>query len=259
MSAPDTDALMAFAERLADAAGAVARRHFRVPAAVAAKPDASPVTSADREGEAAMRALIEAEFPDHGIIGEEFPPTRARAHYLWLLDPIDGTRSFIMGRPLFGTLVALLHEGRPILGLVDHPITAERWLGAPGRGTTLNGRAARARACPGVAEAFLHTTSPDAFAGPDAMAFARLRARAGLTTYGAECYAYGLLASGFLDLVIETGLGPDDYFALAAVVEGAGGVTTDWSGARLDLHSDGRVLAAGDRRAHAEALALLAA
>jgi inositol-phosphate phosphatase / L-galactose 1-phosphate phosphatase / histidinol-phosphatase len=252
------DAFLALAAELADAAGAEIRPAFRTRLAVDDKPDSSPVTAADRAAEAAMRRLIEARFPDHGIIGEEFGRVREEAEFVWVLDPIDGTKSFISGVPLFGTLIALTRRGRPILGIIDQPISRERWVGAAGRRTTLNGSPMRCRECPGLAAATLFATTPDMFAGADAAAFARLAAVAKLVRYGADCYAYGLLAAGFVDLVVEASLKPYDFCPMVAIVEGAGGVASDWRGRDLDLASDGRVAIAGDRRAHAAALALLA-
>ncbi len=231
--------------------------YFRTGVAVEDKADLSPVTAADRAAEAAMRQLIERRFPDHGILGEEFGPTRAEAEHVWVLDPIDGTKSFISGVPLFGTLIALTCAGRPILGVIDQPILGERWSGAAGRASTLNGRTIRVRPCPRLAAASLFATSPDMFHGSDAAAFARVAAAAKLVRYGADCYAYGLLAAGFVDLVLEASLKPYDFCAIAPVVEGAGGVASDWRGSALGLRSDGRVAVGGDRRVHAEALALL--
>jgi inositol-phosphate phosphatase/L-galactose 1-phosphate phosphatase/histidinol-phosphatase len=257
MTAPCPEPFIAFAEELAEAAGAVVRPYFRRPLAVADKADQSPVTAADREAEAAMRELIERRYPEHGIIGEELPPLRPGAEYVWLLDPIDGTKSFITGKPLFGTLVALARRGAPLLGVIDHVMLGERWVGAAGRGATLNGRPARVRPCPELALAALYASSPDMFQGAEADAFARLSSRVKLPLFGGDCYAYGLLASGHVDLVVEATLGADDYFALAAVVAAAGGVMSDWTGAPLGLASDGRVIAAGDPRVHAQALAVL--
>lgn len=257
MTAPCPKPFIAFAEELAEAAGAVTRRYFRRPLAVADKADASPVTAADREAEEVMRELIERRYPAHGIIGEELPPRRADAEYVWLLDPIDGTKSFITGKPLFGTLVALARNGVPLLGLIDHVILGERWVGAVGRGATLNGRPARVRPCPELKSAALYASSPETFQGADGAAFERLRGQVKLPLFGGDCYAYGLLASGYVDLVVEASLGADDYFPLAAVVAAAGGVMSDWSGAALGLASDGRVIAAGDPRAHAQALEVL--
>jgi inositol-phosphate phosphatase / L-galactose 1-phosphate phosphatase / histidinol-phosphatase len=258
MAASIPAARSALAEALADAAGAVIRPYFRQPIAVDDKSDTSPVTIADREAEQAMRALIAAEFPADGIFGEEFGTVREDAEWVWVLDPIDGTKSFISGIPLFGTLIALLHRGRPVLGIIDQPISHERWRGVAGQASTHNGNAIRARQCTDLAAATLFATAPDMFRGADAEAFARLKARAKLTRHGGDCYAYGLVASGFIDLVVEASLKPYDYCAIVPVVEGAGGAMTDWQGQPLGLASDGRVVAAGDRALHKAALALLA-
>lgn len=246
------------AERLADASGAIVRRYFRTTLEVEDKPDGSPVTVADREAEAAIRELIEEAFPDHGIVGEEYGAVRADAKYVWVLDPIDGTKSFITGKPLFGTLIGLLHEGAAVLGVIDQPVLGERWLGARGRPTTLNGRPVHVRPCGELGRAALYATSPHMFEGADKQAFARVRDAVKLPLYGADCYAYGLLACGFADLVVEASLVAYDYCGVVAVIEGAGGVITDWTGAPLGLGSDGRVVAAGDRRSHERALELLA-
>ena len=256
---PDTDLdeFLALALRLADAAGAEIRPHFRNLAAVEEKPDLTPVTVADRAAEAAMRTLIETHFPGHGILGEEFGEMRGDAEYVWVLDPIDGTKSFISGVPLFGTLIALTRRRRPVLGIIDQPISRERWVGISGRPTTLNGTAIRCRACPGLAAATLFATTPDMFKGKDAGCFARLSAAVKLTRFGADCYAYGLVAAGFVDLVLEASLKPYDFCAMVPIVEGAGGIATDWQGRPLDLASDGRILVAGDRRVHEAALKLL--
>jgi inositol-phosphate phosphatase / L-galactose 1-phosphate phosphatase / histidinol-phosphatase len=250
---------LALAIDLADAAGEAIRPYFRRPLAVDEKPDLSPVTAADRAAETAMRQLIARRFPSHGIIGEEFGPEREGAEFVWVLDPIDGTKSFISGVPLFGTLIALAHQGRPILGIIDQPISRERWIGASGHPTTVNGSAIRCRPCDSLRAATVFSTSPDMFRGADAAAYARVAAAAKLVRFGADCYAYGVLAHGLIDLVIEASLKPYDFSAVLPIVEGAGGVASDWRGAPLTLASDGRVLVAGDRRTHREALALLTA
>ena len=257
MSEIEPDAFLAFALSLADAAGDVIRPYFREPLAIRDKADLTPVTAADRAAEETMRALIEERFPEHGILGEEFGRVREDAEFVWSLDPIDGTKSFISGVPLFGTLIALTRGGRSILGVIDQPILRERWVGAVGRPTTLNGAAIRCRACPVLAAATLFATTPDMFKGEDAASFARVSDKVKLTRFGADCYAYGLVATGFVDLVLEASLEPYDFCAMVPIVEGAGGVATDWRGANLDLASDGRILVAGDRRAHEAALALL--
>jgi len=252
-----TDPFLALAVDLADAAGAAIRPHFRQNLTVDDKPDLSPVTVADRAAEAAMRRLIAVRFPEHGIIGEEFGPERADAEFVWVLDPIDGTKSFISGVPLFGTLIALAQRGRPILGIIDQPISRERWIGVAGRATTFNGAPIRCRACPALTTATVFATSPDMFRGGDADSFARVAAAAKLVRYGADCYAYGLVALGLIDLVIEASLKPYDFSAMLPIVTGAGGIASDWQGMPLTLASDGRVLVAGDHRAHAAALRLL--
>ena len=254
----ELEQFLALAAELADAAGAVIRPYFREKIAIEDKPDLSPVTAADRAAEEAMRRLIAARFPDHGIIGEEFGREREDAEFVWVLDPIDGTKSFISGVPLFGTLIALAHNRRPILGIIDQPISRERWAGAAGRPSTFNGQPIRCRRCASLGAATVFSTTPEMFKGADAAAHARIAAAAKLVRYGADCYAYGLVASGFIDLVIEAGLQTYDFTAMLPIVEGAGGVASDWQGRPLDLASDGRVLVAGDARAHQEALALLA-
>jgi inositol-phosphate phosphatase/L-galactose 1-phosphate phosphatase/histidinol-phosphatase len=253
-----TAAQLAFAHDLADEAGKIIRRYFRHKFAIDEKPDHTPVTIADRAAERAMRRLIKARFPTHGIIGEEYGRAQAEAEYVWVLDPIDGTKSFISGVPLFGTLIALTHRGQPILGVVDQPILRERWVGAAGRKTTLNGKRIKTRACASLDRATLFATSPDLFAAGDATGFERLRRAVKLTRFGADCYAYALLASGFVDLVVEAGLKPHDFCALAPVIAGAGGAMTDWQGKALDFHSDGRVVASGDQALASKAREVLA-
>ncbi len=249
------------AGRLAEAARGIARQYFRQGLAIEDKADESPVTRADREAEAAMRALIGAAFPGHGIFGEEFGAENPEAEFVWVLDPIDGTKRFITGNPLFGSLIALLHKQKPILGVIDMPVLEERWLGVAGRPTTFTdrqgSREARVRPCPRLDQATILSTAPEMFQGANGPAFQRLRGTAKLTLYGGDCFNYGLLASGFADIVIEADLAPYDYLAHAAIITGAGGVVTDWRGAALNLDSDGRVVCAGDAACHAEAITLL--
>ncbi len=252
-----TDEFIEFAGRLADAAGAVVRRYFRTPIGFDTKPDASPVTIADREAEQAMRELITAAYPDHGISGEEHGYDQTGADYVWFLDPIDGTRGFLTGQPMFGVLIALTHRGVPILGVIDQPILRERWLGARGRGTTFNGDSARTRGCPDLIHAALYTYDPATFKGVERVTYDQLEAQTALHRYTADCYAYGLLASGFVDIVVESELAPHDFAALVPVIEEAGGTVTDWQGAPLTTASDGHLLAAGDAGLHAKALAVL--
>jgi histidinol phosphatase-like enzyme (inositol monophosphatase family) len=237
---------VALAGVLADAAGDAIRPFYRARFTIETKPDQSPVTQADRASESAIRAILAKLRPDDGVIGEEYGADRPDAPRVWVIDPIDGTRAFVAGRPLFGTLIALIEDGRPVLGVIDQPIARDRWLGAAGRPTTLNGIVAHTRACATVAQAHLATTGPTYFGGDDGVAFENLRKQARDTLWGGDCHNYGLLASGHLDLVVEAGLKLYDYAALVPVVEGAGGRMTDWQGAPLGASSDGRVIAAGD-------------
>jgi histidinol phosphatase-like enzyme (inositol monophosphatase family) len=248
------------AHRLADAAGLVIAAHFRTPIGVDDKADASPVTIADREAEARMRALLAAEVPSHGVLGEEHGADRTSAEWVWVLDPIDGTKAFITGMPLFGTLIALVHRGEPVLGIIDQPISRERWVGVRGAATTWNGRPITTRPCRELASAYMYSTHPGMFAGKDADAYARLGATVKLQRFGGDCYAAGLVALGFADLMVEGSLQAYDYCALVPVVEGAGGVVTGWRGERLGLDAaahGGKMIAAGDRALHAAALELL--
>jgi histidinol phosphatase-like enzyme (inositol monophosphatase family) len=244
----DLDPELALANRLADAAGAAIRVLFRGRWSEERKADRSFVTEADRLAEAAMRAILESERSADGIIGEEYGTRNENSSRQWVLDPIDGTTSFIAGRPIFGTLIALLQDGFPILGIIDQPISKERWAGRIGEPTTFNGKPACTAACRELSDAVLATTSPHLFAGEEVDAFmgvARAVAERKII-YGGDCYNYGLLASGHVDIVCEAGLKLYDYAALVPVVEGAGGIVSDWQGNPLDAQSDGRVLALGD-------------
>jgi inositol-phosphate phosphatase/L-galactose 1-phosphate phosphatase/histidinol-phosphatase len=247
---------IALAEKLADVARRLALEYFRRPLAVETKLDLSPVTVADRTIETEMRKLIRAEFPTHGIRGEEYA-AESGADETWVLDPIDGTKSFITGFPLFGTLIALVHGAVPILGLIDCPALRERWIGVRGAATELNGQAVRTSRCAHLREARLYSTSPDAFNAEDWSTYDRVSRGAALRRFGGDCYIYGLVASGHCDLVIEASLKPHDYFALVPVIEGAGGRLTDWRGAPLDWNSDGRVIAAASESLLAEAVEAL--
>jgi histidinol phosphatase-like enzyme (inositol monophosphatase family) len=255
----DTDRLIAAAEAAADVAGAVVRPFFRAGVASDLKADRSPVTIADRSAEQAMRAVLAERFPDHGVLGEEFGLDRPDARLRWVLDPIDGTRAFITGRPTFGTLIALLDGDTPVLGVIDQPVTGERWIGVAGRTTMfrgpLGGRAG-CRPCASPADAELSCTSPDML-GPDAPRWQRLAGAVRRNYWGGDCYAYGLLALGQIDVVAETTMKLWDWAALVPVVEGAGGRVTDWSGQLLRPGGDGRVLAVGDPALLPQIVALL--
>ena len=239
---------IALANELANAAGAVIRPFFRHTFKMDDKADASPVTEADRAAEAAMRRIIEAEYPRDGIIGEEYGEKSGSTGRVWVLDPIDGTTSFIAGRPIFGTLIALMEDGWPVLGVIDQPIAGERWVGAVGHVSLFNNRPAATRRCPILTHALLATTSPHLFGDDQAGCFLALASKVARPRliYGGDCYNYGLLASGHVDLVVEAGLKIYDFAALVPIVEGAGGMMCDWSGGPLNADSAGDVIALGD-------------
>jgi len=254
-----THSFIDLGNRLADTSRAILRGYYRRKLAILDKADESPVTQADRECEAALRKLIAETFPDHGIFGEEFGTERGDAEFLWVLDPLDGTRAFITGRPMFGTLIALLYQDKPIMGIIDMPILGDRWIGAQSRPTLLNGETCTARSCESLAGAYLSTVSPQAFPNPAAFGkFETVRGKVKNVSYGGDCYQYGMVATGFIDLVVEANLGIYDFLSLVPVIEGAGGIITDWQGQALTRHSGDKVLACGDRRIHAETLPLLA-
>ncbi len=256
----DAAAFLAFAHRLADAAGGAILPHFRNLTGVSDKGGSSfdPVTEADRAAELAMRALIETHYPDHGISGEEFPGRPANGPYQWVLDPIDGTKAFICGLPLWGTLIGLSENGRPALGMMDQPYLGERFWSA-GKGAYFRTRSGEARIvarpCAALGEAVLGATTPDMFQGGDAERFAGLSRACRMTRFGGDCYMYCMLAAGLVDIVAEAALKPFDIAPLIPVIEGAGGVVTDWDGG--DASKGGRVLAAGSPAIHEAALKIL--
>jgi histidinol phosphatase-like enzyme (inositol monophosphatase family) len=260
---PAAKDLLSFAHELADLSGAAILPYFRRSLRVTNKQAGAgfdPVTAADRAAERAIRAAIAKRFPDHGILGEEFAAVDGSGRHRWVVDPIDGTRAFIMGSPLWGTLIGLLDGGKPLLGVMDQPFTRERFWGH-GRIARMQGpegkpRRLRTRGCSRLAEAVLTSTDPELFASREERAgFARVKARARMTRYGGDCYSYCLLAAGLVDVVIEAGLKPHDIVALVPIIEGAGGRVTTWDG--KSALEGGRIVAAGDPRVHQEALELL--
>jgi len=251
----------AFVDQLAAVSGETIRPFFRTALGVENKSRSGgfdPVTAADRAAEAAMRTLIKTTFPEHGILGEEFDAERPDAEYVWVLDPIDGTKSFICGMPAWGTLIALTRRGEPIYGMMHQPFTSEHFTG-DGSAASYRGpagdRALRTRACAELKGAVLLTTSPLLMREADRQCFGRVEGAVRLSRYGGDCYAYCMLAAGQVDLVIETELKPYDVLPLIPIIEGAGGVVTSWENGRP--HCGGRVIAAGDRRLHAQAMELL--
>jgi histidinol-phosphatase len=251
----------AFVDRLATISGETILPFFRTALGVENKAQGGgfdPVTAADRSAETAMRRLIRQTFPDHGIIGEEFGSEHTDAEYVWVLDPIDGTKSFICGMPMWGTLIALLRRGEPVYGMMHQPFTRESFNGDGGaaryRGPA-GERALMVRHCAELSQAILATTSPLLMKDADRAQFSRVEKAVRLSRYGGDCYAYCMLAAGHVDLVIETELKPHDILPLMPIIAGAGGVVTAWDGG--PAKAGGRVVAAGDARVHAAAMKLL--
>ena len=251
-----------FANHLADLSQVIANKYFRIPNGEISKEDDSPVTKADREIEETIRREIEENFSDHGIIGEEYGDKNTEADFVWIVDPIDGTSSFIVGRPIFGTLIALTYKGKSILGIMNQPITRERWVGIDGYGSTFNGDRIKTRDCFEISEAVMCASSSYHFQGEDEKILKKISAltkyqKIGGIIYGGDCYSYASLASGFVDIVIDPGLKVYDYAALVPIIEMAGGVITDWEGNDLELKSGVRVIAAANKELHAKALQII--
>ncbi len=249
-----------FVDQLATASGETILPFFRTALAIENKKVGGfdPVTAADRAAEQTMRAIIRKQFPDHGILGEEYGSEDTDAEYVWVLDPIDGTKSFISGMLAWGTLIGLMRFGEPVFGLMNQPFTRERFSGDGGgaqyRGPNGN-RDLRVRGCAGIDDALMFTTSPLLMNRSDRAAFGRLEDKVKLSRYGGDCYAYCMLAAGHVDLVIETELKPYDILPLVPIIAGAGGIVTTWDGG--SPKAGGRIIAAGDARVHDAAMALL--
>ena len=261
---PDEDwiKLSQFAETLADAAAQITVSAFRHVVPMENKlegPGFDPVTKADRDAEAKIRHLIEDQFPAHGIDGEEYGQMRMEAEWRWILDPIDGTRAFISGLPTWGTLIALAYRGSPVIGIIDQPYLKERYLGNP-QGAYLNGTPIKTRSLKALNKATLTTTDPDLFQDRNEKAgFQALKNKCQLIRYGLDCYGYAVMASGHMDLVLESGLNSYDMAALVPVIRGAGGVATDWNGIPVDQDGavEGQILAAANADLHGEAVRIL--
>jgi len=251
------DEHIALATAMADAARRVLTTHADDALGVSVKPDRSLVTEIDLRIEAELRAMIADRFPSHGIIGEEAGTEAADTEAVWILDPIDGTAPFIVGLPVYGTLIALAIEGVPLLGIIDIPGVDARWLGAPGRPTTCNGRPVRVRPCAGLAQALMTNSNQDYIPPADRPALEALRGATATRVYGGAALNYGRLAEGRTDLALDAGQKVFDFAPFRPVIEGAGGVITDWRGAPLTIGSSGHLLASGDARVHRQALDLI--
>ncbi|MGE4371871.1 MAG: histidinol-phosphatase [Xanthobacter sp.] len=261
MSAMDVKALDEFVHTLAAQSGQVILPYFRTAMRMDDKGGAygfDPVTEADRAAEKVLRDMIGAAFPDHGIIGEEFDALAGHSDYVWVLDPIDGTKSFVSGMPAWGTLIGLLKAGAPLYGMMHQPFIGESFYGdstkAHYRGPA-GARALQTRACARLEDAVLFTTSPRLMNEADRVIFSTVEDQVRLSRYGGDCYAYCMLAAGQVDLVIETELKLHDIAALIPIIEGAGGVITTWEGE--SPAKGGRIVAAGSRAVHEQALKML--
>lgn len=253
----DYDKLFAgFINQLAGAAGEVALKYFRKVIPVDDKQDKSPVTQADREIEQVLRAMINKQFPTHGIFGEEFGNENIDAEFVWCLDPIDGTKSFITGRPMFGTIIGLLHEGKPQVGVVDQAYTRERWFGITNTVATHNGTPIRVAPPRRLAAARLYTGSINMFEGENFEGYLRLCRAAKLTQTSCDCYACGLLAMGWADVWVEQCLKLYDVAGVAPIISGAGGFIGDWQGNPIDINFKGEAVGASSRELAMEAVAV---
>lgn len=253
-----TNELVAFAEFLADEARGILREANAAPTQIQYKADASPVTELDRKIEARIRAHIDDRYPQHGILGEEHGSRDLDADMVWVIDPIDGTAPFIAGIPVYGTLIGVAHHGRPFIGVIDHPATDDRWIGVAGRFARHNGTPVRTRRCELLEEAFVTNSNPDFLDSDEMRAFTALKSRVRYVQYGGSCYAYAMLASGRTDIGLDAKFDPFDVFAPAAVIAGAGGIVSDWTGKPIDLEWGGQILAAGCAEMHSQAISVLA-
>ncbi|NSY41600.1 inositol monophosphatase family protein [Leisingera sp. ANG59] len=254
---PTTETHADHAIRIAGIAAEAARGYFRSRLGIEFKADESPVTQADKAVESEVRAYLEQHFPDHGIFGEEHGFDGADRENVWIIDPIDGTRSFLSGHPLFGFLLGFLQGGVPQLGVIGMPALGETFLGQRGQGATLNGQPIHASAQTRLMQAILYVNEGDKIHCDFPELFNRLMQAGQTRRFAYDCYPHALLAAGHVDAVIDYDLQPYDFLPVSAVVEAAGGVITDWQGNPLGLGSDGRVIAAATPQLHAEMLALI--
>jgi len=246
LTARQTQALVGFSHKIADAVGEVHRKYFRQPVTTEYKEDSSPVTQADKESETLMRDMVMKKFPAHGILGEEFPPYQADAEFVWIIDPVDGTKYFMTGHPTFALLLGLAYQGEFILGVIDQAISQERWVGADNHGSFLNGEPVTTRKCPSLGKAILarpgfewHTEGRDHYID-------KLWKTAHWSQWGVAPYDYGLLAAGHLDVVINAGPVIHDFAALGPIINNAGGLITDWNGNKLNINSPNHIIAVGN-------------
>jgi inositol-phosphate phosphatase/L-galactose 1-phosphate phosphatase/histidinol-phosphatase len=249
--------LIKLANKCADASGKIIKKYFRKKIKINLKKDNTPFTKADIEAEKIIRELILKQEPNCGFVGEETGTINMNREYCWVVDPLDGTKSFITGKPTFGTLIGLLKNNKPVLGILNQPILNERWVGIAGVETKYNNKKVRVRKCKSIKGAKMYATSPMMFQGRNKKIYKNVRAKIGECLFGADCYSHGLMSLGFVDVILEANLKPWDYIASASIISGAGGKITDWNDNDLNLQSDGRILATGDSNIHKQIIKII--
>lgn len=235
-----------FSHQLADAVGEIHRQNFRRSVSIETKSDGTWVTDVDKQSERVFRDLVAQTYPDHGVIGEEYPPLRPDADYVWIIDPLDGTNLYLVGKPQFAVLIALAYRGKFILGVIDQAILKDRWVGANGHGTIFNGKPVHTRQCESLTDAVLFRPGIDAHTVNFSAGIDSVSQAAQLIQWGITPYDYGLVASGFIDLIVAAGPKLHDLAPLGPIIRNAGGMVTDWTGAPLSINSSGFVIASGD-------------
>ena len=245
------------ANECADVSGKIIKDNFRKNLKINIKKDKSPVTQVDYLSEKRIREIIKKKAPECGFVGEETGKYNEKNEYTFVIDPLDGTRGYVTGKPLFGTLIGLLRNNEPLMGLLNQPILKERWIGIANKETRYNNKIVKTRKCKKLRGSKMYATSPMMFDGKDQKIYKKIRSEIGETLFGIDCYAHGLMALGFIDVILEAKLKPWDYLASSAIISGAGGKFTDWNGKELNLNSDGRIVATGDPKIHKQILKII--
>ena len=251
------DKQISFANHLADESEKIIKQYFRTTLKINDKEDETPVTIADKNTELKIRELIETRYPEHGILGEEFEGVKIDSEYIWVIDPIDGTRSFIAGHKDFGTLIALLHNNKPIIGIINCPIHEERWIGVKNRKTTLNGKEVQTSKIETLAKSYVCTSG--LYFDNDHLrnGFDQIIKQTRYHRFGGDCYMYGMLATGLIEIVIEDTLKTHDYMALIPIIEGAGGKVSDKYGKNVNIHSQGSIIASANDKLHKQLINII--
>jgi len=251
------DEFVKFANFLADESSIIITKYFRTKININMKEDSTPVTIADQNTELKIRELISLKYPSHGILGEEYEQINTKAEFIWVIDPIDGTRSFIAGHKDFGTLIALLHNNKPILGIINCPAHNERWVGIKDHYTTCNNKKVSTSSIKKIEDSYLFTSGEFFYEPFLKKGFEKIKEQSKYFRYGGDCYMYGMLASGLIDVVIEDTLKAHDYMALVNIIEGAGGKITDKFGKNVSIESDGSLVASCNQNIHKELITII--